>query len=529
MAFSIIAGLVFCPAFILSIGLFTARQSYPCVANPAVDATGPPSRKHRLLLARPGAGCHALKMKLPATMIDVLVAILLLQFNTRADEGTGKTAPVTFNDHVKPILRQHCLKCHGNDEQEAGLNLQAYAALMRGASSGPVVVAGRASQSVLFRAITNPDADARMPPNSPALPDDKVAVLRKWINTGLRETASSKSLAAERDLTFHPTAGSGTRPLGEPAMPTNLAEVKGSWGIRPLPVVAMDTSPWAPVTAAAGQDHVRLLNTTTKGELGRLSFPEGIPNVIRFSRDGSILMVAGGRPVERGLAVLFDVATGNRLAEIGDETDAVLAADLSPDQALLALGGSGRTVKVYSTTDGKLRYKLSKHTDWVTAIAFSPDGSRLVSGDRAGAIHLWDAESGGIQLNFREHKAAVRSVDWRNDSKLLASAGADGKIVWWDVEDGFPAVTRLNAHPPSQKPGSYGRPANGILSCRFGPQGQLVTTGRDRTVRIWDASGDLKQSFSLNKGTPVCGVFTHDGQQVISGGSDGQIRFWNVK
>jgi len=64
-------------------------------------------------------------------------------------------------------------------------------------------------------------------------------------------------------------------------------------------------------------------------------------------------MVAGGRPVESGRVVLFDVRSGNRLAEIGDEVDAVLAADLSPDQRSVALGGSGRVVKVYSTADGR--------------------------------------------------------------------------------------------------------------------------------------------------------------------------------
>lgn len=38
--------------------------------------------------------------------------------------------------------------------------MQGYASLMRGAGSGKVVEAGRSSQSVLFQAITNPDAEA---------------------------------------------------------------------------------------------------------------------------------------------------------------------------------------------------------------------------------------------------------------------------------------------------------------------------------------------------------------------------------
>ena len=445
-----------------------------------------------------------------------------------AEEQKGKAAAVNFNDHVKPILRQHCLKCHGEDEQEAGINLQVYSALIQGGSSGRVVVAGRASQSVLFRAITSPDADARMPLNSPSLSDTKIEVIRKWIDEGLRERADSTSMAGARDLTFRPSAGDGGKPNGPPAMPQAVPAVRMSPVRRPLPVLAMDASRWAPLLAVAGQEHVRLIHTETQEEISRLAFPEGIPHVVRFSRDGTVLMAAGGRPVESGIVVLFDVRTGIRLAEIGEEIDAILAADLSPDQTQVAIGGSGRVVKVFSTTDGKQRYRLTKHTDWITSVAFSHDGTKLVSGDRAGGIHLWDAESGGILLNFAEHKSAVRSMDWRADGKLLASVGEDGRIVWWDVADGFPAISRGNAHPPQREPGTYGKVRNGVLSCRFDSGGNLVTTGRDRTVRLWDTSGNQRKSFSIGSDIAICSVFTHDGQTVISGDSSGHVQFWKL-
>ncbi|MED5402006.1 MAG: c-type cytochrome domain-containing protein, partial [Planctomycetota bacterium] len=65
-----------------------------------------------------------------------------------------KAEAITFKDHVKPILRQYCLKCHGNDEQNADLNLQTYATLLKGGSGGAVVKPGRPTASVLFQAIT---------------------------------------------------------------------------------------------------------------------------------------------------------------------------------------------------------------------------------------------------------------------------------------------------------------------------------------------------------------------------------------
>ena len=442
---------------------------------------------------------------------------------------------VAFNDHVKPILRQHCLKCHGEDEQEAGINLQQYTSLLQGGGSGRIVVSGQASQSVLLKAITNPDADARMPPGSPALSPEKVAVIRRWIDQGLRESISSKSLSKSRDFTFRPIAAAEVKPQ-KPAMPGRLPSLAAVSVRRPLPVLAIDASRWAPIVAAAGYEHVRLIHAETERELGRLPFPEGTPNVIRFSRNGAVLMVAGGRPVEIGRVVLYDVRTGRRLAEIGDETDSVLAADLNPDQTLVALGGSGRTVKVFSTTTSEQRFRMTKHTDWITSLAFSPDGTMLASGDRAGGIHIWDTESGGLLLNLEEHSAAIHSLDWRPDGKLLASAGEDGRLVWWDINEGFPAINKPNAHPPARNPGSYGRAANGVLSCRFGANGQLVSTGRDRTIRIWNTSGQETasrvlppaESATLRSAIPICSSFTSDATRVACGDSEGRVLFWKT-
>ena len=439
--------------------------------------------------------------------------------------ATDEKVPITYDDHVKPIFRQHCLKCHGDDKQKAGINLQVYANVLKGGSGGEVVVAGRSSQSLLFQVITDPDDNARMPPYKPPLPDEQIAMIQRWIDTGLRESASSKSMVKARDLTFQP-APTSIRLGGLSPMPENLLQIKTPQVKRPLPVLAMDTSPWAPLLAVSAQEHVRLIHTETEKELGRLAFPEGIPHVIRFSRDGGVLMVAGGRPVESGRVVLFDVQTGQRLAEIGDEIDAVLAADLSPDQRLVALGGSGRVVKVYSTTNGTLRYRIEKHTDWITAVGFRPDGPKLATADRAGGIHLWDAKNGGILLSLLEHKDAVRALDWRIDSKVLASMGEDGRLIWWDVTDGFPATSKANAHPPQRPEGVYGRIPNGVLAGRFDHGGNLVTVGRDRVVRLWDPSGNQKKSFTIESGIPISSSIADEGKTVICGDSGGVVRFW---
>ncbi|MBG86385.1 MAG: hypothetical protein CMO80_05725 [Verrucomicrobiales bacterium] len=448
-----------------------------------------------------------------------LLAIVFLPFAVAA-------ATPNYDQHIKPLLRQHCLKCHGGDEQKSGLNMQNYAAAMKGGSGGRIVVPGRSSQSLLFEIITDPDDDSRMPPNKPMIPQKDIALIQQWIDGGLLENAGDKSMLAKRDTRFHPSANAGVKPAN-PAMPGKLPPIRTPKVMRPLPVMSMDTSPWAALLAVAGQEHIRLLNTDTENVVGHLPFPEGVPNVIRFSRDGSVLMVAGGRPVESGKVVLFDVKTGKRLAEVGDELDAIIAADLSADHKLVALGGSGKVVKVYSTTDGRQLYKIEKHTDWITSIAFSPDGATLATADRTGGLHLWGAKQGGIRLSLLEHKAAIRALDWRSDGKLLASVGEDGRIIWWDAKDGWPTINKSNAHSPQRKPGIYGKLRNGVLATRFDQRGRLTTVGRDRVVRMWDEKG-RQLTASRNEALPLTVAIVHTGAKAVIGDQAGTVRFWRL-
>jgi WD40 repeat protein len=242
-----------------------------------------------------------------------------------------------------------------------------------------------------------------------------------------------------------------------------------------------------------------------------------------------LLLVAGGKPVQSGVVVLFDVATGKRLATVGDEPDAIIAADISPDEKRVAIGCTSRLVKLYSTEDGSLQATINKHTDWVTAVAFSPDGKYLITGDRIGNIHLWDGATGGVILPLSEHKKSVRALSWRSDSNVIASCGEDGTLVWWDVKDGWPLETKPNAHP------------GGVLDCRFGPQGELATCGRDGTVKLWSTDGIEKSKILLNelvsaefqapKGVrllPIRVAMSGDSETVIIGDTGGDLHAWKV-
>jgi len=201
------------------------------------------------------------------------------------------------------------------------------------------------------------------------------------------------------------------------------------------------------------------------------------------------------------------------VAVIGDEYDAVLAADLSPDQTRIALGGPSRLLKIHSTRSGELEQKIKKHTDWVTAVAFSPNGLLLASADRNGNIHVWDPENAQEIFALSGHTAAVRSVAWRGDSKLLASGSEDGTIKTWEMESGK-AVKSWPAHE------------GGVLGIDFSHDGLIASCGRNGKIRYWDINGNKKRSMETTNELPLGVAFSHDGKRLIAGTFSGKVYSW---
>ena len=140
---------------------------------------------------------------------------------------------------------------------------------------------------------------------------------------------------------------------------------------------------------------------------------------------------------------------------------------------------------------------------------------------------MWSAAEGGLLLSLSSHKASVRTLAWRADSKVLASGGEDGRLTWWNAEDGFLAISHANPHPPQRANGTYGRLPNGVLSVAFAANGHLLSGGRDRHARFWNASGAQQRSFAMHS-IPVQVAVSHDGKTLIAGTSTGRVHFWKL-
>lgn len=433
-----------------------------------------------------------------------------------ASDSLWAQAPTTFADHVLPLVEQHCAKCHNADKKKGDLDLSSHSGVLKGGGTGPVVVPGNPDSSKLIKVLAHVE-EPTMPPNKPPLPEKELAVFKKWIAGGLLETSGSKAVAAAKpkvDLTLK--VSDAGRPDGPPPMPKELSLEPVVHTKRAAAVGGLAASPWAPLIAVAGQKQVLLFNSTNQALLGVLPFGGGQPLDVRFSRSGKVLVVAGGHGAKAGSATLWNVETGEPIATLGKEYDAVLTADLSADQSRVALGGTDRLVKIYSTKSGELEHKIKKHTDWVTTVAFSPNGEMLASGDRNGGVTVWDVESGQELFTTAGHKSAVTSLSWRSDSKLVASSSEDGNVTLWESSEGKQAKTWA-AHK------------GGTLCVEYSRDGRFVTCGRDGAVTTWNASGARQKSMTVEGEMALRCAWVDDGATVVAGDFAGNVWLWDAQ
>ena len=423
---------------------------------------------------------------------------------------------VTFQDHVLPIFRAKCGTCHSAGEAKGGLVLENFSASITGGASGAVIEPGDLDGSRLWALVTHKEQPA-MPPKEPKLADEMLAIIQKWIEGGALENKDSQvKIKKKATLSLNTTEISGDRPAGPPPMPENLSTEPLALSPRGNAVTALTTSPWAPLAAVSGHRQVLLYNLEDFTLAGVLPFPEGTVHVLRFSRNGALLLAGGGRGGQSGRVVVFDVQTGQRVFEIGAETDAVLGADISPNHGQIALGGPKKLVRVYSTADGELQLEMKKHTDWITAVEFSPDGVLLATGDRSNGLVVWEANTGREFYVLNGHGAAVTNVSWRVDANVLASASEDTTIRLWEMTNG----TQIKA---------WGAHGGGASAVHFLRDGRLVSNGRDRVSKLWDQNGAQVLAFAAQSDLGLRVAYSEPTATVLAGDWTGVIRIFDAK
>ncbi|MBT7650348.1 MAG: hypothetical protein HN553_05180 [Opitutae bacterium] len=427
----------------------------------------------------------------------------------------GSPEKPNLEDDIMPIFESKCNSCHNADRARGGLDLTNMNAIMVGGSSGESVISGDGENSYLYKLIARVEKPY-MPQREDKMPQTEIDLIKKWIDMGLLPTATGKPIQKKKS-TVNLALGNVSvgKPDGPPPMPKYLSLEPSVVTNRAFAPSAMASAPWSPLVAIAGQKQVLLYNTETLNLMGVLPYPEGFIESLTFSRNGKLIVAGGGRGGKSGRVAAWEVESGKSLLTMGEEYDAILTADLSADQSLLAIGSPSKLIKVYDVASDELLYEIKKHSEWVTQVAFSPDGILLATADRNGGLHIWEAETGNPFYTLDGHKQSINDLSWRADSNILVSVCEEGSVRTWEMINGK-QVKSWNAHP------------GGTMTTYFDSKGNIVTGGRDKSVKLW--KGDGKSIRTLSGFTDiimeVC--YSHDGSRIIAGDWSGKVSVWDT-
>ena len=137
-----------------------------------------------------------------------------------------------FEKRVRPVLVEHCYKCHGAEEGKikGGLRLDSREGLLKGGDTRAAVVPGEPEKSLLIEAVRYTNEELQMPPKE-KLSDSRIKDLEEWVRRGAVTPADFSAKRQE--------GGGGAIDLKEGA----------KWwafqGVKDPPIPAVEDGAWA--------------------------------------------------------------------------------------------------------------------------------------------------------------------------------------------------------------------------------------------------------------------------------------------
>ena len=170
---------------------------------------------------------HKLPTRSPSSCpaaVPVAVALLWCcsyPTSATAAESGSREVEALFETKLRPLLAHRCAGCHGAGTVESDFDMSTREKLLAGGASGPAVVPGKATESLLYRLAARLE-EPHMPEEGDALTKEELGWLAEWINGG---APFDKPLIDDSDR----------GPWTERVV---AAEAQDYWAFRPLAAVS---------------------------------------------------------------------------------------------------------------------------------------------------------------------------------------------------------------------------------------------------------------------------------------------------
>lgn len=174
-----------------------------------------------------------------------------------------------------------------------------------------------------------------------------------------------------------------------------------------------------------------------------------------------------------------------------------------------------RTIIIWRTLDRKIIHKFKEHTDEVSCLALTKNDDFLVSGSFDCSAKVWNMQNYLCILTLTGHEGPITSVDTQSGQILTASE--DKTIKIWDTTGQL--IHTLEGHVQ----GVY--EARLTLDCK-----KIISCSKDSTVKIWDLQKGVEIACLTKHETHVVSVcISPDGKKFASCGEKDLIVVWDLQ
>ena len=139
---------------------------------------------------------------------------------------------------------------------------------------------------------------------------------------------------------------------------------------------------------------------------------------LRFSPSGRLLALG----YDGGLAEIWNITTGQKLASFLGDNWAVMDIVISRDESTAVTASGSGKVKVWNLKSAREIVTLSGQMASLQSVAFSPDESRIAACGGDGTVRIWDLETKQEVAALKLHDERLDRVAFRDDDTLVALA-----------------------------------------------------------------------------------------------------------
>jgi WD40 repeat protein len=212
--------------------------------------------------------------------------------------------------------------------------------------------------------------------------------------------------------------------------------------------------------------------------------------------------------------------------------DAITALYVTPDGATAVYASADKTATLFPLANPTPAGTFAGAKGAIEAIALSPDQQSVAAGVADGNLILWDRQ-GKVKAEVAAHPGGIAAVCFHPSQPILVTGGADGLVKGWAL----PLDPKPKDKKDDKKDKEKDKPTKFEIKAHTGKvtaavihpsNGQLITAGADKLVRVWDPAMPTKAVREIGPlAAPVTQLTLSRDGQVTAGVAGKDVILWN--